>query len=331
MNGAPLQRGSPSSPKASVIVPSWNGARFLPTCLDALRRQAWRDFETIVVDNGSVDDTPAVLEGYPEVRCLRLPTNQGFARAANVGIRAARAQFLVLLNNDTEVEADWLAALIRAFDEGADVGMATSKVRLFDRREVLHTTGDVVDLAGWAHNRGFGELDRGQWDDQREVFGANGAAAAYRRAMLDHVGLFAEAFGSYLEDVDLAWRGRLAGWRCRFAPEAVVYHHLGATGGGPIASYLVARNRVWLIARNYPSSLLWRHWRSVLGAQRRAAASALAAWRGAEARATLRGLAAGWLTWPRMLAARRTIQSRRRLTDAELERLLLSGSGRSDA
>ncbi len=329
MAGAPARGGSPSSPAASVIVPSWNGARYLPTCLSALRKQTAVDFETIVVDNGSQDDTPQVLAAFPEVRWLRLATNRGFARAANVGIGAASAPFVVLLNNDTEVEPGWLAALIAAFDACPDVGMTTSKVRLFDRRDVLHTTGDIVDLAGWAHNRGFGQVDQGQWDGQPEVFAANAAAAAYRRAMLEEIGLFAEAFGSYLEDVDLAWRGQLAGWRCRFVPQAVVYHHLSATGGGCTASYLVARNRVWLIARNYPSGLLMRHWPAILAGQWRAASAALAAWRGREARATLRGLCVGWLTWPRMLPARRAIQSRRRLPDADLESWLRAASIRA--
>jgi len=312
----------PGPPVASVVVPTWNGARLLLTCLDALAAQSLVGFETIVVDNGSTDDTVAVLARYPGVRTVRLPENLGFAAAVNAGIRAARSDVLVLLNNDTEAEAGWLAALVAALAGSPEAGMATSKVRLFDRRDTLHTTGDTLDLAGRAANRGVWEVDRGQWDDARAVFGASGAAAAYRRALFDDVGLFEPAFGSYLEDVDLSWRARLAGWGCVFAPEAVVYHHLSATGGGVRASYLVARNRVWLIARNYPSGLLRRHAGAVLGGQLGVLADALAHWRGREARATFCGLVVGLLTWPRMLPARRRIQSRRRLSDADLERLL---------
>jgi GT2 family glycosyltransferase len=139
--------------------------------------------------------------------------------------------------------------------------------------------------------------------------------------------VFAEAFGSYMEDVDLAWRARLGGWRCAFVPDAVVYHHLSATGGGPLSSYLVARNRIWLIARNYPTQLLVRHSRRVVGAQARVARDALRAWRGPAARATLRGQAVGLVTWPRMLAARRRIQSSRRLGDAEMEHLMAEADG----
>jgi GT2 family glycosyltransferase len=140
--------------------------------------------------------------------------------------------------------------------------------------------------------------------------------------MLEQIGLFEEAFGSYLEDVDLAWRARLAEWTCVYAPGAIVYHRVSATGGGPTASYLVARNRTWLIARNYPARLLARHWRAILRLQAVEALTALRHWGGREARGTLRGLVAGWVTWPRMLSCRRRIQAQRRISDADLEILL---------
>lgn len=315
------------APRATVIIPTWNGARFLPPCLAALDAQSLGGldsgvFETIIVDNGSTDDTSELLAGYPGLRVMPLPCNLGFAAGVNVGIRAARSDTIVLLNNDTEVAPGWLEALLKALDASPEAGMATSKVRLFDRRDHLHTTGDTLDLAGMAGNRGVWELDRGQYDQATEVFGANAAAAAYRRALFEAIGPFEEAFGSYMEDVDLAWRARLAGWGCVFVPDALVYHQVSATGGGPMASYLVARNRIWLLARNYPSRLLLKHAPRVLGAQLGIAWRALRAWRGAAARATLRGQLAGMLGWPRMLSARRRIQASRRIALTELERLM---------
>jgi GT2 family glycosyltransferase len=240
----------------------------------------------------------------------------------NCGIRASTGDIVVLLNNDTEPEEDWLAQLVGGLERADGAGMATSKVLVHGRSGVLHTTGDVVDVAGWPRNRGVWETDRGQWDAEVDVFGANAAAGAYRRALFDDVGLLEEAFGSYMEDVDLAWRARLRGWRCIFVPEAIVYHHVSATGGGAAASYLVARNRCWLIARNYPTRLLIRSLPQVIGAQAAEALRALVAYRGAAARATLRGLAVGWLTWPRMLPARWRIQRSRSLPLPELERML---------
>lgn len=314
-------------PQATVVIPNWNGARFLPACLAALDRQTLgapgsAAVELIVVDNGSTDASLEILRAHPGLRLLPLPGNLGFAAAVNVGIRAARAPVIALLNNDTEVEPDWLAALLSALAANPAAGSATSKVLQFADRQRFHTTGDTLDLAAMAANRGWGEVDAGQYDQATAVFGANAAAAAYRRALFDDIGSFCEDFGSYMEDVDLAWRARLAGWGCVFAPAARVYHHVSATGGGPMASYLVARNRLLMIARCYPGPLLLRHLPRVLSAQLGLAWQALCSWRGAAARATLRGLFAGLVGWPRMLEARRRIQAGRRLGDAALEALL---------
>jgi GT2 family glycosyltransferase len=308
------------SPRASVVIPTWNGARYLAPCLGALAAQTFTDFEVLVVDNGSTDDTAAVLAAYPMVRSLPLASNRGFAVACNHGIRAALGDIVLLLNNDTVVDPAWLAALVAALDRQPRAGMAQPKVRLMDRRDVLHTTGDTLDLAGRPGNRGVWAVDEGQFDARTEVFGANAAAAAYRRAMLEDVGLLEERFGSYLEDVDLAWRARLRGWSCVYVPQALVYHHVSATGGGPLSSFLVARNRWWLITRCYPGRLLLRNLGAVSGALVGEAWDAARHWQGAAARATLRGLAVGALSWPRMLPARRAIQRRRSVDEATLAR-----------
>jgi GT2 family glycosyltransferase len=309
--------------RVSVIIPNWNGAHHLPTCLTALRRQTFRDFEVIVADNGSIDGSLAQLaRDYPEVRVVSLPNNRGFAGACNAGINAARGELLVLLNNDTEAEPDWLAELVRTLDAHPEAGMAAAKLRLFDRRNVLHSAGDVYCCDGTPANRGVWLEDEGQFDQAIWVFSPCGGAAAYRRSMLAEIGLFDEGFGNYLEDVDLGWRAQLAGYRCVFAPRAVVYHRLSATGGGKIASFYTGRNTLWVIAKNYPGSLLRRHWRAIVTAQLRIAADALQAWRGEAARARLRGQLAGLLTWPWLLPRRRRVQRARRASDAYLESLL---------
>lgn len=311
--------------RASVVIPSWNGAHHLETCLPSLQRQTERDFEIVVVDGGSTDATRALLrERFPEAaeRAVWLPFNRGFAAAANAGIRMARGEIIVLLNNDTEAEPTWLAELVAAIEADERIGLATSKVKLFDRRDHLHTTGDVVYADGDAANRGAWEVDTGQYDEETEVFGASGAAMALRRALVDDVGLFEEAFESYMEDVDLAWRARLRGWRCVYAPRAVVYHRVSATGGGAYASYRVARNRLWVIARNMPLGLLRRHALEISRAQCAHTAAAARSWRGREARATLRGLLVGLLTLPACLPARRAIQARRTESDEALDALL---------
>jgi GT2 family glycosyltransferase len=277
---------------ASVIIPNWNGARHLRVCLDSLRRQTHPDFEVIVVDNGSTDGSVAMVqEEYPEVRLLALPENCGFVVACNRGAAMARGEVLVMLNNDTEAEPGWLEALCRALEAHPEAGAAASKLLLFDRRDTLHAAGDILGPGFMPANRGVWEVDRGQYDHDRWVFGACGGAAAYRRQVWEQLGGFDARLFMYLEDVDLAWRMQRAGWRTLFVPEARVYHHLSATGGGRVASYYVGRNTI-LLHRRY---LRPRQWLQALPAHARIVWEALRAWRGEAARARLLGIWHGLL------------------------------------
>ncbi len=306
----------------SVVIPNWNGLRLLPSCLNALRAQTFRDFETIVVDDGSTDGSREFLaREFPEVRVLVLETNRGFASAVNEGVRAARGDVVVLLNNDTEANSQWLAEIARAFDKNPRAGMVACKLRLFDKRDHIHSAGDFYRGDGIPGNRGVWEQDRGQYDDARGVFGACGGAAAYRKTMLAEIGGFDEALGSYCEDVDLNWRARLAGYAVAYAPRALVYHMVSATGGGALASFFVGRNFIWVIAKNYPGGLWKKYWRRILRAQLQITFDALKSWRGVAARARLRGQLAGVFGLPRWLARRREVI--RRASDEEIEAVLL--------
>lgn len=314
-------------PRISVLIPNWNGLQHLETCLSALERQTFRDFKTIVVDNASSDGSVAFIRReYPHVKIIELPENRGFAGACNAGMRQARGEFLVLLNNDTEVDPGWLAAIVDAFERHPEAGIVASKMLLFDRRDVLHAAGDFYRADGIPGNRGVWEPDQGQYDQEVYVFSACGGAAAYRRAMLDEIGLLDEDFFYSCEDVDLAWRAQLAGWRTVYTPAAVVYHKLSATGGGTTASFYDGRNFLYLIAKNYPTTLFRQYWRDILTSQIRIACDALRAWRGAAARARLRGMLAGLFNLPRMLAKRRLVQASRKVTDEYLESMLIKGS-----
>jgi GT2 family glycosyltransferase len=313
----------PTSNLVSVVIPNWNGAHHLPVCLESLRRQSCPHVEIIVADNGSTDGSLELLaRDYPEVRVLALGENRGFAGACNAGMREARGEFICLLNNDTEADPHWLAEVVAAFQRHPEAGVVASKMLLFDRRDTFHTAGDFYRVNGIPGNRGVWQKDTGQYEIEEYVFSACGGSAAYRRAMLDQIGLLDEDFFYSCEDVDLAWRAQLAGWRCAYAPRAVVYHKLSATGGGTTASFYDGRNFIYLLVKDYPGDL-WRiHWRAVLRAQLRLACEALRAWRGNAARARLRGMLAGILGIPRMLRKRRTVQRSRTVDRAYLERIL---------
>lgn len=312
-----------ADPLASVIIPNWNGARFLPPCLEALRRQTYDAREVIVVDNASTDGSlPLLRRDYPEVRVLALERNHGFAGGVNAGIQAARGEVIVLLNNDTEADPRWLGELVRALAAHPEAGAAASKMLLFDRRDVFHSAGDSFRVDGLPVNRGVWQKDTGQFDRQEYVFGGCGGAVAYRRQLLAQVGLFDESLFLSCEDVDLAWRAQLAGWRCLYVPTAIVYHHLSATGGGVTSSYYTGRNTIRVLVKNLPGPLLRRYWPLIVGAQMRIAWEALRAWRGAAARARLRGQLAGLFGLPQVLRQRRAVQATRQVDLAALEDLL---------
>ncbi len=313
-----------STPLASIVIPNWNGERFLPTCLKSLERQIYPDFEVILVDNGSSDGSvPLVKRDFPWVKVVELSRNQGFAAACNIGARHASGDILVLLNNDTEAEPEWLAELVKALQEHPEAGTAASKILLFDRRNVIHSTGDLMGRDGIPRNRGVWEEDRKQYDQWLQVFGGCGAAVAYRREMWEELGGFDEELFMYLEDVDLAWRAQLRGWKAVFAPRSRVYHHLSATGGGPTASFYTGRNTILVIVKDMPGKLIRRYWRFIVGAQVRIAVDAMRASRGEAARARLRGQIAALVALPHWIEKRRAVQKTLRVNVEALDRMLV--------
>lgn len=306
----------------SIIIPNWNGAAHLPGCLNSLRRQTFRNFEIVVADNASTDNSRALLAAdFPEVKVVALDRNTGFTGACNAGLRAAHGQIKILLNNDTEADPRWLEEVAAAFERHPRAGIVASKMLLFDRRNVLHTAGDTYRTDGTPKNRGVWQKDEGQFAEG-PVFSACGGAAAYRAEMLAEVGLLDDDFFFSCEDMDLAWRAQLAGWGAVFAPRAVVYHKLSATGGGATASFHDGRNFIYLLVKDVPGNIWRKHWREIIGAQARIAWEAIQAWRGAAARARLRGQLAGLLAIPKLLAKRRGVQSSRKVSDEYIESAL---------
>ena len=324
----------PSPPVVSVVVVNWNRRDLLAACLESLRAQTWQDFEIIVVDNGSSDGSADwVAREWPGAVLIRNPDNRGFCGANNQGIRLARAPWVALLNNDAEAEPRWLEALLEAGEQSPDIGMVACKIVSHDDPRVIDKVGHLIYPDGQNRGRGSGAIDRGQFDRVEEVAWPDGAAAIYRKAMLDEIGLFDEDFFAYADDADLGLRGRLAGWRCLYTPHAVVRHRLGSTLGRHSRRrlFLIERNRIWLVAKLFPKRL----WPAApLFAALRLSASALAALRGqgeaGKARAELsswgliqcmlRANAAALWGLPGMLAKRRRVV--RRLSGAETARLL---------
>lgn len=240
----------------SIVVLNYNGQRYLDACLASLAQQTYQDFELIVVDNASTDGSVEHLRShFPWVRLVINEANLGFAAGTNSGIRAAKGEFILTFNNDAQADRHFLEHIIEPMAD-AKVGSCAPKMLFPDGR--INSAGICFSRSGAAWDRGMFEQDSGQYDLQEEVFGACAGAALYRKSMLEEIGLFDEDFFLYMEDVDLAFRARLAGWRCIYVPRAKVYHLHGGTAGfgSDLAVYYGNRNVIWYAVKDFPAWIL---------------------------------------------------------------------------
>jgi GT2 family glycosyltransferase len=249
---------APSDPLVSIVIVTWNGRQYLDACLNAAAAQNGVSTETILVDNASNDGTVAyVRERFPQVRVIALPENRGFAGGNNAGVREARGRFIALLNNDAVPEPDWLEALLAGLNEDDGFALVTSRIVYMHDPGVIDSAGDGMLAAGGAFKRHHGasvELAR----ESAEVFGVCGAACLMPRRVFDELGGFDEDFFVSHEDVDLSYRARLLGYRCRYVANAVVHHH-GSMTIGRVSGFAIfqgQRNLEWLYVKNTPMTLL---------------------------------------------------------------------------
>jgi GT2 family glycosyltransferase len=238
----------------TVVIPCWNGRRWLPGVIDSLRTQTLLATQILVVDNGSTDGSVAYLRAeHPDLEVLELPHNTGFAFAVNRGIEAARGELVALINTDVMLSPDWLERMAGSLRSDPCVASAACKMRQFGSERLIYDAGDILRRDGACEQRGRFGLDAGQYDEPGEIFGACAGAALYRRDVVRAVGGFDERFFAYLEDVDLALRLRLAGWRCRYEP--VLALHVGEGSSHQLSGahhFLVERNTLLLVGKWFP-------------------------------------------------------------------------------
>ncbi len=245
-----------------IVIPNYNGIKFLAPCLKSIALQAYRFFSITIVDNGSDDGSVQFIrEHYPDVQLITLPENLGFSAAVNAGVSAGKHPLVFLLNNDTELHVDCLAQLVRASVDLEDYAFFAPKMLSFHDHDVLDGAGDGFLRGGVGYRLGTMEKDGEAYNSPGPVFGACGGAALYRRSIFDQIGLFDEDFFAYLEDVDLNLRANRAGLRCWYVPGAHVYHIGSATTGSKINEFTVrlsTRNNFYLLLKNYPLTLFFR-------------------------------------------------------------------------
>ncbi|PJE65273.1 glycosyl transferase [Candidatus Saccharibacteria bacterium CG10_big_fil_rev_8_21_14_0_10_47_8] len=248
--------------KVSIVIPNWNGADNLPSCLDSLQAQSL-SAHIIVVDNGSQDSSVNLLnKKYPDVEIIRLPENRGFAGGVNAGIKQAiklGSDYVALFNNDAVADKDWLKNLVQQMDKISRTGIVTSKIMSIDKKH-LDSTGDQYTTWGLPYPRGRGEEVGDIYDQDINIFGASGGASLYRVKMLKEIGLFDEDFFAYNEDVDISFRAQLAGWKVAYEPRAKAYHKIGATSSRikDFTVYHTMKNLPMLFWKNVPWQLMPR-------------------------------------------------------------------------
>ncbi len=241
--------------KVTVVIPNFNGMKYLEECLGSLRRQTGGSFETIVVDNGSSDGSLVFLREYfPEVQVISLPENMGFCRAVNEGIRAAKTPYVLLLNNDVQAEPDFVRELTEAIQRHPKAFSCGAKMLQYHRRNLVDDAGNYYNALGWAFARGK-DRPKEEYETEDSIFAACAGAAIYRRKVFEVIGRFDEEHFAYLEDTDIGYRARLHGYENWFAPKAVVYHVGSGTTGSRYNEFKTrysSRNNVYMLYKNMP-------------------------------------------------------------------------------
>ncbi len=241
--------------RVSVVIPNYNGKRFLKACLGSLERQSFSEFETILVDNGSTDGSiPYVREKFPWVRLVALEQNGGFCRAVNAGIRAAKAPYVLLLNNDVAADKEFVGEMLSGIRRYKKCFSCSAQLRNMHHPELVDDAGDYYCALGWAYALGK-DKPLAAYQKPRRIFASCGGAAIYRKAVFEQIGYFDEAHFAYMEDIDIGYRARIFGYENRYLPKAVVYHAGSGTTGSRYNEFKVrhsAKNNVYVIYKNMP-------------------------------------------------------------------------------
>lgn len=239
----------------TIIIPNYNGIEFIEKCLISLENQTFEDIDVIVVDNGSTDGSREIVEDrFPEVTCIALPVNTGFCGAVNTGIIESDSPYILLLNNDTEAAPEFTQNLYQAIQEDKNIFSVCGKMVQYHHRNYLDDTGNYYCALGWAFARGKNRPVT-RYNKTTPVFASCAGAAIYRRDILDQIGYFDENHFAYLEDIDIAYRARIWGFRNIYTPDAVVYHVGSGSSGSLYNDFKVkhsSRNSIYLIYKNMP-------------------------------------------------------------------------------
>ena len=238
----------------SIVIPNYNGNRYLKDCLESVFKQTYQQYEILIIDNASTDDSYEWIKQYKSIVFKRLDRNYGFSRAVNEGIKMAQGEYVLLLNNDTIMEADFLQQLLDEMESHQKVFSICSKMIQYHNPHLIDDAGDEYTLLGWTRKCGDSESIE-SYTQSREVFSSCAGAALYRKSIFDEIGYFDESFFAYMEDVDISYRARIYGYQNRYCANAKIYHIGSATSGSRYNTFkvkLAARNNIYVPYKNMP-------------------------------------------------------------------------------
>lgn len=248
----------------SVIIPNWNGKELVKECLDSLQAQQYKNFETIVVDNGSTDGSIELISTtYPKVKIIPLDKNYGFAKAINEGVKKSKSKYIFLLNNDTSVDSGCIYNLIKTAQTHPRVASVGCKLLNYFKRDIIDGVGILISEVGHGQSIGYREKDNGRFNSEEFVFGVTGGAALFNRGVFISVGFFDEDYFMYYEEVDWAFRAQFLGYKSIYCPGAIVYHkHKMSSKKRPqFVEYWQFRNMTQTIIKDFPTEIILRDWR----------------------------------------------------------------------
>jgi GT2 family glycosyltransferase len=322
-------------PLVSVVIPNWNGKKYLGDCIASLRQQTYNNLEIIVVDNASTDGSVEYLRNnFPEVKVIKHSKNLGFGAANNTGIKAARGKYIMMLNNDTRLEPKCIEEFKKSIDKGEKFGACAAKILLEYESNLVDVAGIAVCLDGLSIGRG--RLESGEnFNEEEEVFFASDCACLYKKEMLEDIGLanevYDEDFFAYADETDMGWRAQLAGWKCIYNPDAIVYHLHSASSSNysPLKAFLVERNRLWVAVKAFPVSFLilgifytiLRYFYQALGALTGKGAAGRFAKEASKFKLVIILITANisaFLGLPKMFKKRREIMKKKRISNREM-------------
>ena len=240
--------------EVTIVIPNYNGKNLLENCLRSLEKQTYKDFKILIVDNGSTDGSTDIVSGLLEAEWILLKENLGFCGAVNLGIRSTNTPYVILLNNDTEADPNFVEALLEGIKRSDRIFSCGAQMIDYRDHAILDNAGDLYTAMGWAVARGKGKPCR-DYNTAEKVFSCCAGAAIYRMEVLEGIGVLDEKHFAYLEDVDLGYRARISGFENWYIPKAKVYHVGSATTGTRYNSkkvFFAARNTIFVLYKNMP-------------------------------------------------------------------------------